>query len=170
MTETESIRFCPACGAPVEWREAFGRPRPVCPACGRIHLFDPKVAAAVLVEDRGRVLLVRRSSEPFRGTWTLPAGFVDAGEDPRVAAERECLEETGLQVRATRLLDVIAGKEHVRGASIVIVYQAEVLGGALQASDDAEAAAFYSPEELPELGFEATRRVLAEWQRRVQAC
>ncbi len=166
----ETVRFCPACGAPVEWRQAYGRLRPVCPACGRVHFFDPKVAAAVLVEDAGRVLLVRRKSDPFRGTWTLPAGFVDAGEDPRLAAERECLEETGLQVRATRLLDVVPGLEHARGASIVIVYQAEITGGVLQASDDAEAAAFFSPGELPELGFEATRRVLAEWLRHSQAC
>lgn len=170
MTYREPIRFCPACGTPIEWREAFGRPRPVCPACGRIHFFDPKVAAAVLVEDQGRVLLVRRGGEPCRGSWSLPAGFVDAGEDPRAAAERECLEETGLRVRATRLVDVVAGQEHSRGASIVIVYQAEIVGGVLQARDDAEAAAFFSPEDLPELGFEATRRILAEWQRRGQAC
>lgn len=170
MTEMESIRFCPACGASLEWREVFGRLRPVCPRCGRIHFFDPKVAAAVLVEDQGRVLLVQRASHPFQGTWTLPAGFVDAGEDPRLAAERECLEETGLEVRTTRLLDVVAGREHPRGASIVIVYQAEVLGGRLEAGDDAEAVAFFAPHELPELGFEATRRVVAEWQRRVQAC
>ncbi len=170
MTETEWLRFCPACGTPIAWRRAYGRLRPVCPACGRVHFFDPKVAAAVLVEDRGQVLLVRRATEPFQGAWTLPAGFVDAGEDPRAAAERECLEETGLQVRVTCLLDVVAGQEHARGASIVIVYQAAVLGGKLEARDDAEAVAFFAPQELPELGFEATRRVLEEWQRRSQAC
>ena len=57
----------------------------------------PKVAAGVVLIDADRVLLVRRVNEPYRGRWTLPAGFVDAGEDPRRAAERECLEETGLQ-------------------------------------------------------------------------
>lgn len=170
MTEREPVRFCPGCGAPIEWREAFGRLRPVCPRCGRIHFFDPKVAAAVLVEDQGRVLLVRRAGPPFQGTWTLPGGFVDAGDDPRAAAERECLEETGLQVRVTRLLDVVAGQDHARGASIVIVYQAEVLGGKLEARDDAEAAGFFAPQELPELGFEATRRVVEEWQRRLKPC
>ncbi|MEW6566850.1 MAG: NUDIX hydrolase [Chloroflexota bacterium] len=170
MTEADLIRFCPACGSPLERKEAFGRIRPVCPSCGRVHFFDPKVAAAVLVEEHGRVLLVRRSSQPFQGMWTLPAGFVDADEDPRTAAERECLEETGLRVRVTRLLDVIAGQEHPRGASIVIVYQAEVQGGKLKARDDAEAAAFFPPGELPELGFEATRQVIAQWQASEQAC
>ena len=57
----------------------FGRERPVCPQCGWIHFADPKVAAAVLIEKDGRVLLVRRTNEPFRGLWTLPAGFINAG-------------------------------------------------------------------------------------------
>ena len=69
---------------------------------------------AVLVEDDGQVLLVRRANEPQRGLWTLPAGFVDAGEDPVLAAERECLEETGLRVKITGLLDVIFGLELIR--------------------------------------------------------
>jgi len=55
------------------------------------------VAVAVLIERDGKVLLVRRANTPQKGMWTLPAGFVDAGEDPAQAAERECLEETGLK-------------------------------------------------------------------------
>lgn len=72
---------------------------------------NPKVAAAVLIEKDGRVLLVRRANEPYRGLWTLPAGFVNGNEDPAEAAARECLEETGLSVHVTRVLDVIAGRE-----------------------------------------------------------
>ncbi len=164
MAEGETIRYCPACGAAVEHRLAFGRTRPVCPSCGHIHFENPRVAAAALVEREGSILLVRRVNEPSRGLWTLPAGFVDAGEDPRRAAERECLEETGLEVRVTRLLEVIPGQEHARGASIVIVYWAEVRGGALRPGDDADAAEFFRPGQLPPLGFEATRAAVALWE------
>ncbi len=154
------INFCPRCGAAVEQKEAFGRVRPVCPQCGWIHFADPKVAAAVLVERDGRVLLVRRANAPFRGLWTLPAGFVDAEEDPAEAAARECFEETGLSVRVTRVLDVIAGREHPRGADFVIVYRAEATGGEIFARDDADAADWFPREALPPLAFEATRAVL----------
>lgn len=154
------INFCPRCGAPVERKEAFGKIRPVCPQCGWIHFADPKVAAAVLVEQDGRVLLVRRANDPFRGLWTLPAGFVDAGEDPAEAAARECFEETGLSVRVTRALDVIAGREHARGADFVIVYRAETIGGEIAARDDADAAGWFSRDDLPPLAFKATRAVL----------
>ncbi len=135
--------------------------RPVCPQCGWIYFVDPKVAAAILVERDGRVLLVRRVNEPFRGLWTLPAGFVNGGEDPAEAAARECLEETGLQVRVTRVLDVIAGREHERGADFVIVYLAEVFGGELAAADDADAAEWFERGNLPPLAFKATQKVLA---------
>ncbi len=154
------VNYCPRCGTEVALAERFGRQRAVCPNCGWIHFNDPKVAAAVLLEQDGRVLLVRRVNEPFRGKWTLPAGFVDAGEDPARAAERECLEETGLTVRVTRVLDVIAGREHPRGADFVIVYRGEVVSGDLTAADDADEAGWFARSELPALAFRATEVVL----------
>lgn len=160
MSQTEEINFCPRCGASVILQEQFGRLRPVCPACGWVYFHDPKVAVAVLIEQAGKVLLVRRVNEPQRGLWTLPAGFVDAGEDPRQAAARECLEEAGLEVRITDLIDVIAGQEHPRGAHILIVYRGEVLGGVLAAGDDADGAVFFARQTLPPLAFGTTAKIL----------
>jgi ADP-ribose pyrophosphatase YjhB (NUDIX family) len=154
------INFCPRCGTHITLENKFGKVRPVCPSCGWMHFADPKVAAAVLVEQDGRVLLVRRVNEPFRGLWTLPAGFVDAEESPASAAARECLEETGLSVRVTRVLEVVAGREHPRGADFVIVYAAHVESGNLLAADDADAAAWFAPSELPPLAFQATKKIL----------
>ena len=106
------------------------------------------------------MLLVRRANDPKCGLWTLPAGFVDAGEDPILAAERECLEETGLRVKVGELLDVIHGQEHSRGAHIVIAYRAEIVNGDLRAADDVDRAAYFPYDNLPELAFSTTRRIL----------
>jgi ADP-ribose pyrophosphatase YjhB (NUDIX family) len=160
MARESQVKFCPRCGTPVIREERFGNIHPVCPQCEWIHFEDPKVAAAVLIERDGRILLVRRVNEPYRGFWTLPAGFVDAGEDPARAAERECLEETGLSVRVTRVLDVIAGREHDRGADIVIAYQGDVITGHLSPGDDADAADWFTREVLPPLAFAATQKIL----------
>lgn len=121
---------------------------------------DPKVAAGVLVIRDDSVLLVRRVNEPFRGLWTLPAGFVNGGEDPAEAAQRECLEETGLSVRVTRVYDIVSGREHPRGADFVIVYQAEFVSGEMLAGDDADAVDWYVKDKLPPLAFLATKKVL----------
>jgi ADP-ribose pyrophosphatase YjhB (NUDIX family) len=161
MARESQVKFCPRCGTPVTLQEQFGKKRPVCLQCEWIHFDDPKVAAAVLIEQDGRVLLVQRNNEPYRGLWTLPAGFIDAGEDPARAAERECLEETGLSVRVKRVLDVIAGREHERGADFVIAYQGEIVSGTLSPGDDADAVEWFSRKDLPPLAFTATEKILA---------
>jgi ADP-ribose pyrophosphatase YjhB (NUDIX family) len=117
----------------------------------------------VVVVQEGRLLLVRRGVEPGKGLWALPAGYVDAGEDPREAAAREALEETGLQVQVGRIVDVypsaVTGGH--RGASFFLAFEAEVRGGQLAAADDALDAGFFSPDELPELAFDSTRDAAA---------
>ncbi len=137
-----------------------GAERPVCPECGWIYFEDPKVAAAAVVKQFGKVLLVLRNNQPYLGFWTLPAGFVDAREDPRRAAERECLEETGLVVRVGELSSLFYGREHEHGADILLVYPAEVTGGVLHAGDDASDAAFFELDALPPLAFRSTRKAL----------
>ena len=156
----QDINYCLHCGHPVELEEHFGKLRPTCPSCGWIYFADPKVAVAALIEQGNQILLVRRVNDPQKGLWTLPAGFVDAGEDPVQAIERECLEETGLCIRVLALLDVLAGQEHSRGAHILIVYRASVLSGTVRPGDDADLVAFFSRNYLPELAFSTTRRIL----------
>jgi ADP-ribose pyrophosphatase YjhB (NUDIX family) len=125
------------------------------------------VAAGVIVERDGEVLLVRRRLNPRRGLWSFPAGFVDFDEAPAEAAIRECREETGLEVEITGLLDVIAGRGHGE-ADIVIVYRARGAGGdgvekQLHAADDVDRVAFFAPEDLPPLAFRATREAINKW-------
>ncbi len=160
MADHTHVKFCPRCGTAVEYADKYGALRAVCPSCHYIHFQDPKVAAAVLVKEGSRVLLVQRANEPHRGLWTLPAGFVNGGEDPAQAAARECLEETGLTVRVTGVYDVIAGREHERGADFIIVYVAEVMSGDMAPADDADAVAWFEKDQLPPLAFEATKKVL----------
>jgi 8-oxo-dGTP diphosphatase len=156
----DTINFCPRCGAPVIQAKRYGRDRPVCPACGWVYFADPKVAVAILVQKDGRVLLVRRANDPRRGLWTLPAGFVDAGEDPVKAAEREALEETGLRVQIGALLEVMYGQEHPHGAHIILFYRGEIVSGEMHAQDDVDRAAFFKLDELPPLAFNTTQRLL----------
>ena len=162
----DDFKFCPRCGHALEQRQAYGALRPFCPGCGRVHFIDPKVAVGVLIEDAGRLLLIKRGNNPEQGKWSMPAGFVDAGEDPARAAEREALEETGLQVRVTSLLEVYARNRATDGADILIVYRAQVIGGQLSPGDDAEAAGYYSPDELPELAFDSPEQNIPLWRSR----
>lgn len=164
----EPMRYCPYCTCPLEEQPAFGRTRPVCPTCGYVHFLTPKVGVSILVEQDGRVLLVRRAIEPGLGQWSLPSGFIEWDESPEVAAVREVGEETGLVVADPRLIDVVQYAEDFRGPGLNINYRASVVGGMLQPDDDAAEAQFFAREDLPsqaEIAFESHRRLLAQWRR-----
>lgn len=162
--QPSDYRFCPRCGQPLTQQESFGRLRPVCAACGFVHFRDPKVAAAVLLTDQDRVLLVQRAVDPRRGYWALPAGFVEVDELPHEAAAREALEETGLHVDVGNLLR-IRRMTNPDKPGLLLTYQGRVIGGDLQAHDDVSAARWFSANEIPwnELAFETTRESLSEW-------
>lgn len=155
--------FCQVCGHAMQDRLAYGQQRRVCPDCGYVHFDDPKVAVVAFIEHNGRVLLVRRAMNPERGKWALPAGFVDYGEAPRAAAVREVFEETGLEVTITRLIDV-EGNPGASGASIVIIFSAQVVNGTATPQDDVEAVMWYrAGDPLPELAFSSTHQLLDKW-------
>lgn len=157
----EWVAYCPRCAAPMVTVPVMDKPRRRCPACGFIYFTDPKVGVGVLLAQNGRVLLVRRGVEPEKGKWSIPAGYVDHGEDPRDTAAREVLEETGLVVAINKLLDVYHNPPAQGGASIFILYGASLLGGEMRAGDDADQVAFFDVSNLPELAFANTRRALA---------
>jgi len=81
--------FCVNCGAPLVTKLIEGREHEVCPNDSFVLWRDPKVAAAVVVESEGCIVLGRRAIEPGRGLWCLPGGFVNDDEDPATAAVRE---------------------------------------------------------------------------------
>jgi 8-oxo-dGTP diphosphatase len=151
-----AARFCPACGS--AFPDVADRTSPQqCDGCGRILYRDPKVAVGVVVHNTdGRLLLVRRAISPAEGSWALPAGFVSADEDPREAARREALEETGLVVSVGKVIDCYAG-EPGSDVTFFLAFEATVDGGRLNAGDDASDVGFFAADALPEIAFESTR-------------
>ncbi len=159
------LNFCPRCAHALEDQMKFGRMRRVCPACGFIFFRDPKVAAAILAEKDDQVVLVKRAVDPRKGDWALPAGFIEIDETPIEAAERECLEETGLVVKASDALGVFHGRDNPNSPVILIVYWGKIISGELKADDDVDEARLFKPNELPKnLAFESTQVALAKWQ------
>jgi hypothetical protein len=61
-------------------------------------------------------------------------------------------------------VDLIFGKEHERGADFVVLYRGVVEGGELVPGDDALDVAFFGPEELPPMAFNATQNAITLWQ------
>ena len=163
MSQERIANFCPMCGTALEKRQRTGAIRPVCPKCDHTVYFDPKVAVVVVIFQGDQILLIKRAQDPKKGFWALPAGFVDAREDPQAAARREALEETGLIVQIDRLMDVFYTPDDGGMADIVIAYAASIAGGELHADDDAEAAGWFGKMDIPELAFLPSQHIVGRW-------
>ncbi|HET7529641.1 MAG TPA: NUDIX domain-containing protein [Mycobacteriales bacterium] len=102
-------------------------------------------AGAVVRDEAGRLLLVRRGRPPGLGSWSLPGGRVEPGETPDQAAAREVLEETGLVVEVGELLQTVVIWD---GTYRVHDFAATVVGGDLAAGDDAADARWCTVDEV----------------------
>jgi 8-oxo-dGTP diphosphatase len=117
------------------------------------------VGAVIIDAATSRVVLVRRGSPPLQGEWSLPGGAVELGETLRAAAEREALEETGLNVKAGEVLEVLDRIIPGEGGAVqyhyvLIDFLCRCQGGELRAGGDADDVAWASEIELAEFKLE----------------
>ncbi|MFC7483180.1 NUDIX domain-containing protein [Luedemannella flava] len=115
-------------------------------------LMLPSACAVVLDED-GRVLLERRADT---GTWALPAGAIDPGEQPADAAVREVYEETGVHIAVERLAGVILREVTYPHGDVcqylTVWFRCRAVGGHAAVNDEESlAVGWFNREELPEL-------------------
>ena len=107
-------------------------------AIGHDLLLSPS-ACAIIHNERGEVLLMHRLDDD---KWDPPGGHIDPDETPAQAAERETYEESGLIVKARRIVGVLGGREveHCypngdRAQPLIVCFACDVIGGALQSLD-----------------------------------
>ena len=158
----DRARCCLLCGADLIEREIFGRLRKRCSACEFVLFRSPGTGAACVVARGREVLLVQRGIQPYKGEWGLPAGYQEYGESAADAAVRETQEETGMEVRIVRMLDLVYTRDDVRKEANLVVFLATVVAGTLQAADDAADARWFTLDALPEALSFANNRLLLQ--------
>ncbi len=142
--------------------EIGGKDRLACSTCEFVHWNNPKPVTATVVPLNGGIVLVKRKYEPYVGDWCLPGGFIEASEHPAESAAREVLEETGVEIQISRLLDATAPG---RGINVVILfYEGKPIGGSLSPGDDASEAQTFSKSDLPSnIAFDLHRQIIHRW-------
>lgn len=116
----------------------------------------PIVSVGAIILDDDRVVLVRRSNEPWRGLWTFPGGAVELGEPIRMAVVREVREETGLLVRVGEVHAVVDNlvldeQARLHYHYVIVDYLARPVGGTLRAGSDVDGACWASLADLDQL-------------------
>jgi ADP-ribose pyrophosphatase YjhB (NUDIX family) len=124
----------------------------------RRFIYENPIPAAtgIVLDEAGRILLIRRNRQPCRNQWALPGGFIEVQESPADAAKREIAEECGIVARDPSLVDIIYQESAFYGTSILIIgYAFGRFDGVIHPGDDAGAVRFYSLSELPKMAFES---------------
>jgi 8-oxo-dGTP diphosphatase len=109
---------------------------------------------AVVHDEGGRLLLVRRGTEPGRGLWSVPGGRVEPGEPTEDAVVREVEEETGLQVRVVRLVGTVERDGPGGVVYAIDDFEAHLVEGTAdgpRAGDDADEARWFTADEVERL-------------------
>ncbi len=156
--------FCPRCGGRFEERVLKeGDPeRLVCGSCGFVFYLGPKLVAGAIFELEGEIVLVQRDIEPGYGKWTFPGGFVERGERAEDAAEREVLEECGLEIQARGIIGLYSYEGQIPA---IAVFGADVIGGEPVPLDETMDVKGFPRDGLPwsEMAFPSTEQALKDY-------
>jgi ADP-ribose pyrophosphatase YjhB (NUDIX family) len=119
---------------------------------------------AVIKDEHGRLLLIKRGHEPGLGLWSIPGGRIEPGETDAEALVREVLEETGLAVEPGPLIGRV--RRQGPGDDVIDIsdYAATVIGGTLRPGDDAADARWADVADLDSLEItEGLIEALTHW-------
>lgn len=123
-------------------------------------------SAVIFDDSRQKVLLTQRADN---GHWCLPGGHMESGESAAEACEREVFEETGLKVRATRLLGVYSNPDQLviykdgnKAFFVVLNFEVEVLEGTPGLSEETTAFGWFTLAEMETLPIHANHKSRVE--------
>jgi len=159
------IAFCPKCGsANFKYREDNSF---LCENC-KFHLYINSAAAvaALIVNDKGEILLTKRAIEPQKGMLDLPGGFVDVMETAEHAVSREIKEELNLDVKSMKYFmsypnEYVFGGISVFTIDLAYICRVDSFDG-ITAMDDISGFEFYYPNNVPleEIGSISMRKIV----------
>ncbi|MDQ4004537.1 MAG: NUDIX domain-containing protein [Actinomycetota bacterium] len=137
----------------------------MCGECGFVFYQGPKLVAAAIFELDGGIVLTQRDIEPGYGKWTFPGGFVERGERAEAAAEREALEEAGLEIEVGEIVGLYSYEDQV---PIIAVFSGRVTGGEPRPLDETMAVKVFPRDGLPwsEMAFPSTEHALKDYLRK----
>ncbi len=137
----------------------------MCGSCGFVLYLGPKLVSGAIFELDGGIVLIQRAIEPGYGKWTFPGGFVERGEVAETAAEREVLEESGLEIEVAGIIGLYSYEGQIPA---IAVFGADVTGGEPRALDETMDVKSFPRERLPwdAMAFPSTEHALKDYLRR----
>lgn len=166
MQPKQFYKFCPKCGAkttPAEHNYL------ICTKCGFKNFINVASTVGALIEnENGEILLVKRKFDPGKGEWDIPGGFISPDEDLEEAIIREIKEELGVKIKMGKIIGGYKDIYSYQGLNVPIlglIVSAKIISGELQSNDDVSDYQFVLKDKLKDfpLWCPSIRRGLEEY-------
>ena len=147
---------CPFCGVKYDENNNDYPNSLQCSSCEKIFYNNPKPTAAGLLMKNNKIILVKRKSEPYKGYWGMPGGFLKYGENPSEGLAREIKEELSVDIDSSKMVDIFNISYPVTETDnlslIVFVYETNFNNSLdkIKVNDDAEEWALFDKESIPD--------------------
>ena len=110
---------------------------------------NPASAVDIAIVHEGKIILIRRGRDPFKGKWALPGGFVEYGETVEETALREVMEETGMEIELVDILGTYSAPDRdPRSHTVTTTFIANPVKGDPSGGDDADEAKWYEIDAI----------------------
>lgn len=162
-TARPQFKHCPSCRSPLAEREIDEKVRLACTHCTFVYWNNPlPVAAAIVPHKSGGIVMVKRGVEPRKGSWCLPAGFMEVGETPEQGAARESGEEAKIAIEVERLIYTFAPP---KTPQVLLFFVAKEIDQTPTPGSDATEARVFQLDELPEdIAFSSHVEAINRWR------
>lgn len=160
MNPKKIYKLCPKCAAKlVPQKENFL----LCSSC-KFHLFINPIPtnAAIIENEKGEVLLVKRRFDPKKGCWDFPGGFIHPDEEVEISTIREIKEELNVDIKIIKIVGIYEDRYLYQGISestLNILFSAKIINGKLKADDDISGFKFFKKTDL------LKQRIAFDWMR-----
>ena len=148
------FEFCPACATKLIDGEDDEEHH--CPSCERTWYVNAAPTAGAVIFRDGRALITKRGTEPEKGKFDIPGGFLEPGEDPIQGLRREMREELQIEIDVS-MDDFVHAVPHVYGDEgefvLSLGFRARLSSGEPKAADDVADIKWVGPDEVDDVDF-----------------
>ncbi len=163
----EEFKFCPKCAGKLE-KKRFNMLK--CKACCFEWYQNPiPCNAAILENEKGEILLIKRKWPPNAGDWDLPGGFIDLGENLKQSIKRELKEELGVKVDDLKFYKACdQGRYLFQGVdfyTLCFIFVGKIGNKKVQALDDVGSIEYFPKDKIPykKIAFKTLAKALKKY-------
>ena len=156
--------YCPLCATRLERKLINDEDVQGCPSCGYNYWNNPTPVTSILLHKDKSVLLLQRSSKPYKHFWVLPGGFLKFNETPQEAICRETKEEIGIVPKLKRIIGIYQIDVNPKGFEIDIIYEG-IFSGEVKLSNEHTQYNFFPITALPDKIAYKHREAIEDWKK-----